>query len=76
LTEPSLKVAVAFNWVALPMATAGWEGLIATDTNSAVVVPFVEGNAAIAPVGLAILSVALAIEWDVAAGRCTAATDK
>src|SRR5271163_4569448 len=33
LTEPSLKVAVAFNWVVLPMDTTGWEGVIVTDCN-------------------------------------------
>ena len=35
LTEPSLKVAIAFNWVVLPMATTGCEGVIVTDCNAA-----------------------------------------
>src|ERR1700761_7855993 len=34
LTEPSLKVAVAFSWVVLPMDTTAWEGVIMTDCNA------------------------------------------
>src|ERR1700722_18482624 len=35
LVEPSLKVAIAFNWVVLPMATAACAGTTATEANSA-----------------------------------------
>src|ERR1700691_5368561 len=45
LTEPSLKDAIAFNWVVLPMATAGCEGVIVTDSNAAATAPFPAGAA-------------------------------
>src|ERR1700728_3082474 len=35
LVEPSLKVAMAFNWVVLPMATDACAGTTATKANSA-----------------------------------------
>src|ERR1700742_1740177 len=35
LVEPSSKVAIAFNWVVLPIDTAGFEGVIVTDCNIA-----------------------------------------
>ena len=35
LVEPSLKVAMAFNWVVLPMATVACAGTTATEANSA-----------------------------------------
>src|ERR1700678_1779886 len=35
LVEPSLKVAMAFNWVVLPMATVACAGTTATEVNSA-----------------------------------------
>src|ERR1700735_1258051 len=44
LTEPSLKDAIAFNWVVLPMATAGCEGVIVTDSNAAATAPFAAGK--------------------------------
>ena len=48
LLEPSLKVAMAFNWVVLPMATVACSGATATEVNSA---------AAPAPLALALVSV-------------------
>ena len=44
MTEPSLKDAIAFNWVVLPMATAGCEGVIVTDCNAAATAPFSGGK--------------------------------
>src|SRR5271156_4907883 len=35
LVEPSLKVAIAFNWVVLPMATAACPGTMATEVATA-----------------------------------------
>src|ERR1700749_2724157 len=35
LVEPSLKVAMAFNWAVLPMATVACAGTTATEANSA-----------------------------------------
>ena len=48
LVEPSLKVATAFSWVVLPMATAGCDGIIDTDCNSTAPAPFAAGAAAAA----------------------------
>src|SRR5271156_4818434 len=35
LVEPSLKVAIAFNWVVLPIATAACAGTMATEAGTA-----------------------------------------
>src|SRR5271163_145233 len=50
LVEPSLKVAIAFNWVVLPMTTAACAGTTATEANSAALPAAVVSRGAIAPV--------------------------
>ena len=64
LVEPSLKVAMAFNWVVLPMATVVWVGTTATEvTSAAAAAPL----APAASVG-AIVSVPVIAELTFAAG--------
>ena len=58
------------------MATVGWEGLIATDTNSAVAAPFPAGSSAAALPALATLSVALLEALAVPTGRFTDPLDE
>src|ERR1700679_28808 len=64
LVDPSLKVAMAFNWVVLPMATVACAGTTATEVNSA---PAVAAAALLAAAG-ATVSVALSAERTLAAG--------
>ena len=64
LVEPSLKVAMAFNWVVLPMATAACVGTMATEVNSAVA----------ADASVAVMLVSIRAELTLAAGWLPATT--
>src|ERR1700722_8823435 len=67
LTEPSSKVATAFSWVVLPMATAGCDGVIATDSNVALAAP--PAHSAAAPAGAATFPIGLSEVLAPPAGR-------
>src|ERR1700677_2796913 len=67
LVEPSLKVAMAFNWVALPMATVACAGTTATEvTSAAAAAPLAAASAG------AIVSVPVTAALTLAAGLAAA----
>src|ERR1700747_2449278 len=69
LTEPSAKVAVAFSWVVLPIATTGCDGLIATDSNAALAAP--SGDSVAPPMAAASFPTGPLEELAVPSGRFT-----
>src|ERR1700691_2505722 len=71
LVDPSLKVAIAFSWVVLPMGTTGCVGLIAIDSNTGLAAA--TGHSAAAATAGVSFSVGLLEDLAVAAGFFTAA---